>query len=95
MSGGQMVTVIDDDESVRKALCRLLAAGGLTVRAFGSAEEFLDSGSQHDSQCVVLDLNLPGMSGLELQHWLSGECPQVSVIVISACRDEHVRQQSL
>ena len=63
----KLVAIVDDDDSVRSALQGLLKAVGLPTHAFASAEEFLKSGQQHQTACLITDIRMPGMSGLELQ----------------------------
>jgi FixJ family two-component response regulator len=71
-SGDPIVFVVDDDYRVREALCSLIASAGFRVAAFGSAAEFLRAGKPDAPACLVLDLQLPGPSGLELQRELAG-----------------------
>lgn len=66
-----LISVIDDDPSMSRMLCRAIKAAGLRVDAFGSAEEFLVSEASRASDCLILDMNLPGISGLELQLLLN------------------------
>jgi len=68
-----MVVVIDDDEAFRAALQRLLKSAGLPVRSFASAEDFLSSGAQHETGCLIADIRMPGMSGLDLQAKLNAD----------------------
>ncbi len=78
------VFVVDDDESVRKALRRLLRANGFEVMTFGSAEDFLDSGQVQTGGCLVLDIKLSGMSGLDLFEKLASSGSNYPVIFITA-----------
>ena len=71
-----------------RMLCRAIKAAGLSVDAFGSAEEFLDSEASRASVCLILDMNLPGMSGLELQQRLNASRLEVPIIFMSAQADE-------
>jgi FixJ family two-component response regulator len=84
------VAIVDDDESVRAALVGLMKAAGLPVRSFASAEEFLNSGQQHQTACLIADVRMPGMSGLELQARLHAERCEIPTIFITAHGDEHV-----
>ena len=68
-----MVAIVDDDDSMRSALQGLLKAVGLPAQAFASAEEFLKSGQQREAGCLIADIRMPGMSGLELQAHLNAE----------------------
>lgn len=91
----QPICIVEDDESVRRALRRLIRSVGLRVEAFATAEEFLESLTQTMPSCLILDVNLPGLSGLELQRRLSAEGRAVPVLVITAYADEKVREQAL
>ena len=90
-----MVAVVDDDDLVRSALQGLLKAVGLSAEAFASAEEFLKSGQQHRVSCLITDIRMPGMSGLELQAKLNAESCRVPIIFITAHGDERMRMQAL
>ena len=90
-----MVAVIDDDEAFRVALQRLLKAAGFQVRSFASAEDFLKSGQQHETGCLVTDIRMPGMSGLDLQAKLSAEHCPIPTIFITAHGDEKIRLQAM
>ena len=81
------VAVVDDDRSVGVALCRLLRAEGLEAKAFESAESFLESVKAEAPDCLVLDVQMPGMNGLELQQRLKDVAPTLPVIMITG-RDE-------
>ena len=87
------IAVVDDDQSVARMLCRVISAEGFNVQWFKSAEEFLDAGSPDDYTCLVLDINLPRMSGIELQQKLTRW--QIPIVFISGQADETVRQQVL
>jgi FixJ family two-component response regulator len=91
----KMVAVIDDDESYRGALQRLLKSAGLSVQSFGSAEAFLDSGRQHETGCLISDIRMPGMSGLELQSKLNSDHCPIPTIFITAHGDEKMRLQAM
>src|SRR2546422_5502110 len=91
----KMVAVIDDDEAFRAALQRLLKAAGFPVRSFASAEDFLKSGQQHETGCLVTDIRMPGMSGLDLQAKLSAEHCPIPTIFITAHGDEKMRLQAM
>ncbi len=87
MTARTMVTVVDDDESVRESLPDLLQELGYAARAFASAEEFLASGSVLDTQCLILDVAMPGMSGPELQLELAHQGHTIPTIFITALAD--------
>jgi FixJ family two-component response regulator len=90
-----VVAIVDDDDSMRRALQGLLKAVGLPARAFASAEEFLESGQQYDTACLIADIRMSGMSGLELQTRLNAERIRIPTIFITAHGDERMRMQAL
>src|SRR3982075_541148 len=90
-----LVAIVDDDDLMRSALQGLLKAVGLPARAFASAEAFLESGHQHDTACLIADIRMSGMSGLELQARLNAEQIRIPTIFITAHGDEHMRMQAL
>jgi FixJ family two-component response regulator len=92
---GRIVAVIDDDESVRIALKELLRSVGLAARAFSSAEDFLKSGQPQHTGCLIADIRMPGMSGLELQAKLNADHYKIPTIFITAHGDEKMRMQAL
>lgn len=92
---GSMVAVIEDDESYRVAVQRLLKSAGLAVQTFGSAEAFLNSGQQHETGCLISDIRMPGMSGLELQSKLNSDHCPIPTIFITAHGDEKMRLQAM
>jgi FixJ family two-component response regulator len=89
------ISIVDDDASIREALKSLMRSVQFNVEAFGSAEEFLASESSHDTACLILDVNLPGMSGFELQNHLNSERRGIPIIFITAHADEASRQRAL
>jgi len=91
----QLISVVDDDPSMSRMLCRAIKAAGLRVDAFGSAEEFLDSEASQKSVCLILDMHLPGMSGLELQQLLNASSLEVPIIFMSAQGDEATQRRAL
>ena len=91
----KVVSIVDDDDLMRSALEGLLKAVGLPARAFASAEEFLESGQQHDTACLIADIRMSGMSGLELQARLNAERLRIPTIFITAHGDERMRMQAL
>ena len=90
-----MIHVIDDDPSFRKGLERLLRAHGLQVRAFGSAEEFEARTDPAEPGCIILDVNLGGISGIELRHRLSRSASAVPVVFVTASDSEAVRKAAI
>ena len=91
----RLVAIVDDDESVRRALVGLMKASGFLALPLASAEEFLDSGQLHQTACLVADIRMPGMSGLELQAKLNAEHPSIPTIFITVDGDEKTRKQAL
>jgi FixJ family two-component response regulator len=91
----KLVAIVDDDDSMRGALHGLLKAVGLPAIAFGSAEEFLKSGQQFETACLIADIRMPGMSGLDLQARLNSEHCRIPTIFITAHGDAKMRLQAL
>ena len=89
------VAIVDDDELLREAVCGVLKEAGVAARAFGSAEEFLESGDQHRSACLIADIRMPGISGLDLQARLNADRVDVPVIFVTAHGDERMRMQAM
>ena len=85
-----LVSVVDDDQSVRESLPDLLREFGLSVAVFSSAEEFLASDSIGQTQCLILDIAMPGMSGPDLQRELMLRRQKIPIVFITAVRDETV-----
>jgi len=90
-----MVAIVDDDDLMRSALQGLLKSVGLPAQVFASAEEFLKSGQQKEVGCLVADIRMPGMSGLELQAKLNADQCKIPTIFITAHGDEKMRMQAL
>jgi FixJ family two-component response regulator len=93
--GPATIAVIDDDESVRTALRRLLRSFGLLVETFATAEEFLHQSSQLAADCLILDVHLPGLNGLELQQFLRAAGQHVPIVFITAYGDGQERELAL
>lgn len=89
------MAIVDDDQSVRSALYGLMRAVGFEARTFASAEEFLGSAEQHRTGCLILDVWMPGMSGLELQAKLNASDFRIPTIFITARGDEKMRTLAL
>jgi FixJ family two-component response regulator len=94
-SHSSLVAIVDDDELMRSALQGLLKEAGFSVRAFGSAEEFLSSDQHREAACLIADIRMPGMSGLELQARLNAEQLKLPTIFITAHGDARMRMQAL
>ena len=90
-----MVAIVDDDDLMRGALQGLLKSVGLPAEAFASAEEFLKSCQRRQARCLIADIRMPGMSGLELQAQLNAEHCRIPIIFITAHGDEKMRMQAL
>jgi FixJ family two-component response regulator len=90
-----LVSIVDDDESVRESLPDLLREFGFAVQAFSSAEEFLASGCSGQTKCLILDIAMPGMSGPDLQRELTLRRQEIPIVFITAHKDETVRARLL
>ena len=90
-----MVAIIEDDESYRVAVRRLLKSAGFSVQSFASAEDFLNSGEQRETGCLIADIRMPGMSGLDLQSKLNSDHCPIPTIFITAHGDEKMRMQAM
>ena len=95
MTNKALIAVVDDDQSVRDALENLTTSVGLDARVFPSAEAFLDSNTLSQTDCAVLDLRLPGMSGLELHRKLAGNGRSIPAIIITAHGDEKAQAEAV
>jgi FixJ family two-component response regulator len=91
----KMVAIIEDDESYRVAIERLLKSAGFSVQSFASAEDFLSSGQQRETGCLIADIRMPGMSGLDLQSKLNSDHCPIPTIFITAHGDEKMRLQAM
>ena len=90
-----MISIVDDDESVRDATKSLLRSSGYTAQSFGSAEEFLESAQIAETDCLVTDVQMPGLSGVELQDRLLSDGHDVPTIFISAFPNPRLERQVL
>ena len=91
----KVITVVDDDQSMSRMLSRVLTTAGFEVVSYASAEEYIDSKDSKAADCLVLDMNLPGMSGAELQQLLIHRGVEIPIIFISADANEIAQQQVL
>jgi len=91
----QMVAVVEDDDSYRVAVQRLLKSAGFSVQSFATAEDFLRSGRQHETGCLITDIRMPGMSGLDLQAKLNADHCLIPTIFVTAHGDEDMRLQAM
>ena len=90
-----LVVIVDDDELMRSALQGLMKEAGFRALTFASAEEFLNSGEQERTACLIADIRMPGMSGLDLQSKLNQDRIRIPIIFITALGDEKMRMQAL
>ena len=96
MDGNErLVSIVDDDESLRRSVKNLLTSVGFRVETFASAEAFLQSAHRADTRCVVLDLRMPGMSGLELLTHLAANSSPIPVVILTAHSDDEARRRTL
>ena len=91
----RLIAIVDDDQSVQSALQDLIESEGLSTVCFGSAEEFLDSGAQNEAACLIADIRMPGMSGIELQSKLKADRCRIPIILITAHGDAKMRIQAM
>jgi FixJ family two-component response regulator len=91
----KLIAIVDDDEAMQDSLHDLMEAAGLAARCFGSAEEFLESDLHHKAACLIVDVRMPKMSGLDLQARLKEEDCNVPIIFITAHGDARMRIQAM
>lgn len=95
MSKAPVISIIDDDVSVRIAISRLVRSAGYLAHAFASADDFLNSQQIDETSCVIADVQMPGISGIELQNMLHLRGSSVPMIFITAFPDENTRARAL
>ncbi len=95
MVAKRLISVVDDDRSISRMLARIIRSAAFDVETFTSAEEFLDSGRICDSACLILDVDLPGMSGIELQQRLNDFSQRIPIIFISGKKDAEMQKHVL
>jgi FixJ family two-component response regulator len=95
MTNLPLISIVDDDDSVRESVRGLLRSVRYGVEAFASAEEFLSSDRSRETDCLILDVRMPGMSGLELQSSLVASRRLIPVVFITAHGDEELRSRAL
>ena len=97
MNGNEtrLISIVDDDESLRRSVKDLLTSVGFQVETFASAEAFLESAHRADTRCVVLDLRMPGMSGLDLLMHLAATGSPIPVVILTAHSDDEARRRML
>jgi FixJ family two-component response regulator len=91
----KLIAIIDDDETIQDSLRDLMEAAGLVARCFGSAGEFLESGLHTQAACLIADIRMPKMSGLQLQAWLKEEECDIPIIFVTAYGDARMRIQAM
>jgi len=89
-----LLSVVDDDEMLRESLPDLLREFGFSARAFSSGQEFLSSNDVGETRCLILDVAMPGMSGLEVQEELKRRGQAIPVIFITGQKDEEIRKRA-
>jgi FixJ family two-component response regulator len=90
-----LISIIDDDRSVREAIQGLIRSLGYATAAFGSAEEYLDSDRIHDTACIITDLQMPGLSGIDLQRRLIADGHRTPMIFVTAFPSDRLRKHAL
>ena len=95
MEAVPLISIVDDDASVRTATARLLRALGFSTHAFASAQEFLLSPRLHETSCLIADVEMPGMSGVELQEHLIAQGHRTPIIFITAFPEDRIRERAM
>jgi FixJ family two-component response regulator len=95
MSRVPLISIVDDDDSLRNSLDNLIRSVGFHAQGFSSAEAFLNSNQVHDTACLILDVRLPGMNGLELQRQIVAANWKVPIIFITSHADGHTQARAL
>jgi FixJ family two-component response regulator len=90
-----LISIVDDDESVRRTTTLLIESFGFRAAAFASAETFLNSGHLHDTSCLIVDVQMPGMDGLQLQNHLAAAGCGIPIIFITAYESKDSRQRAM
>ena len=95
MNGDRVVSIVDDDECIRESIDALLRSAGMQVASFASAQDFLASDRVHSTECLVLDLRMPGMDGLQLQQRLVDDGHKFPVVILTAHGDGEACRRAL
>jgi FixJ family two-component response regulator len=95
MSAAPLISIVDDDGSLRDSLNNLIRSIGFRAQGFASAEEFLNSNQLHDTECVILDVRMPGMSGLDLQRHLVADNSRIPIVFITSHADDDAQARAL
>ncbi|MGO8696253.1 MAG: response regulator transcription factor [Limisphaerales bacterium] len=93
--GSHLIAIVDDDESVREATTSLLRSNRFSAETFSSAEDFLNSPLLPKTRCLLLDIGMPRMSGLELQRRLTGEGRHIPIVFITARDNQEIRMEAM
>jgi FixJ family two-component response regulator len=94
MPGAPLISIVDDDASVRRSTRRLLRCSGLRAEAFATGEDFLKSECMAETACLILDVRMPGIDGLELQRRLAGVNRQIPIVFLTARASEEEERQA-
>lgn len=95
MPGGPLISIVDDDEALRNSLDDLLQSIGFGTRGFPSAEAFLSSSQARDTACLILDVRMPGMNGLDLQTRIAAAHWRLPIIFVTSHTDDDARARAL
>ena len=95
MPGVPLIAIVDDDDALRTSLDDLIRSVGFRTQGFSSAEAFLSSNQVHDTACLILDVRMPGMSGLELQHQMVAANWRIPIVFVTAHADDDARARAL
>jgi len=95
MSAAPLISIVDDDDSLRNSLNNLIRSVGFRAQGFSSAEEFLNSSELQDTACLILDVRMPGMSGLDLQRQLVAANSRIPIVFITSHVDDDARARAL
>src|SRR5947208_14148789 len=95
MAPAPLISIVDDDDFVRNSLNNLLRSVGMRTHGFSSAEEFLNSDELHHTDCLLLDVRMPGMSGLDLQRQLRAADSRIPIVLITSHADDDARARAL
>jgi FixJ family two-component response regulator len=95
MSAVPLISIVDDDDSLRNSLNNLIRSVGFRAQGFPSAEAFLNSSELHDTACLILDVRMPGMSGLDLQRQLRTTHSRIPIVFITSHGDDDAQARAL
>jgi len=95
MSAAPLISIVDDDDSLRNSLNNLIRSVGFRAQGFSSAEAFLHSNQLHDTACLILDVRMPGMSGLDLQRQMVADNSRIPIVFITSHGDDNARTRAL